>query len=193
MGHFIAGKLLHLKVKEIKIFMFGGVTTLNEDLNLNIYKEILLLIMGPITQIIFVALLFILYRLEFISTLAYTKFYSINMLLLKFNLLPILPLDGGKLINNLLDLIISYDLSHTISIIISFISLPLLFTFDNKLLIIILFTFLLLNLLNEISIHKYRLELLLLERKYKKFNFKKTIKINNTKNIMRNKNYVIIK
>lgn len=193
MGHFIAGKLLHLKVKEIKLFMFGGVTTLNEDLNLNIYKEILLLIMGPITQILFVALLFILYRLEFISTLAYTKFYSINMLLLKFNLLPILPLDGGKLINNLLDLIISYDLSHTISIIISFISLPLLFTFDNKLLIIILFTFLLLNLLNEISIHKYRLELLLLERKYKKFNFKKTIKINNTKNIMRNKNYVIIK
>ena len=148
MGHFIAGKLLHLKVKEIKIFMFGGVTTLNEDLNLNIYKEILLLIMGPITQILFVALLFILYRLEFISTLAYTKFYSINMLLLKFNLLPILPLDGGKLINNLLDLIISYDLSHTISIIISFISLPLLFTFDNKLLIIILFTFLLLNILN---------------------------------------------
>lgn len=193
MGHFIIGKLLHLKVKEIKLFMFGGVTTLDEDLNLNIYKEILLLIMGPITQILFVALLFILYRLEFISTLAYTKFYSINMLLLKFNLLPILPLDGGKLINNLLDLIVSYDLSHTISIIISFISLPLLFTFDNKLLIIILFTFLLLNLLNEISIHKYRLELLLLERKYKKFNFKKTIKINNTKNIMRNKNYVIIK
>lgn len=193
MGHFITGKLLHLKVKEIKLFMFGGVTTLDEDLNLNIYKEILLLIMGPITQILFVALLLILYRLEIISTLSYIKFYNINMLLLKFNLLPILPLDGGKLINNLLDLIISYDLSHTISIIISFISLPLLFTFDNKLLIIILFIFLLLNLLNEISIHKYRLELLLLERKYKKFNFKKTIKINNTKNIMRNKNYVIVK
>ena len=193
MGHFITGKLLRLKVKEIKLFMFGGVTTLDEDLNLNIYKEILLLIMGPITQILFVALLFILYRLEIISTLAYIKFYNINMLLLKFNLLPILPLDGGKLINNLLDLIISYDLSHTISIIISFISLPLLFTFDNKLLIIILFIFLLLNLLNEISIHKYRLELLLLERKYKKFNFKKTIKINNIKNIMRNKNYVIVK
>ncbi len=193
MGHFITGKLLHLKVKEIKLFMFGGVTTLDEDLNLNIYKEILLLIMGPITQILFVALLLILYRLEIISTLSYIKFYNINMLLLKFNLLPILPLDGGKLINNLLDLIISYDLSHTISIIISFISLPLLFTFDNKLLIIILFIFLLLNLLNEISIHKYRLELLLLERKYKKFNFKKTIKISNTKNIMRNKNYVIVK
>ena len=193
MGHFITGKLLHLKVKEIKLFMFGGVTTLDEDLNLNIYKEILLLIMGPITQILFVALLLILYRLEIISTLSYIKFYNINMLLLKFNLLPILPLDGGKLINNLLDLIISYDLSHTISIIISFISLPLLFTFDNKLLIIILFIFLLLNLLNEISIHKYRLELLLLERKYKKFNFKKTIKSSNTKNIMRNKNYVIVK
>ena len=171
MGHFIAGKLLHLKVKEIKIFMFGGVTTFNEDLNLHIYKHILLLIMGPITQIIFVFI----------------------MLLLKFNLLQILPLDGGKLVNNILDIFISYNLSHIISIIISFISLPFIFTFDNRLLIIVLFIFLLLNLFNEISSHKFRLELLLLERNYKKYNFKRTIRINNIKNVMRNKDYVIIK
>lgn len=193
MGHFIAGKLLHLKVKEIKIFMFGGVTTLNEDLNLNIYKEILLLIMGPITQIIFVFVIFLLHKNSFIDTLSYTKIFNINMLLLKFNLLPILPLDGGKLINNILDIFLSYNLSHIISIIISFISLPLIFTFDNRLLIIVLFIFLLLNLFNEISNHKYRLELLLLERNYNKYNFKRTIKINNIKNVMRNKDYVIIK
>lgn len=193
MGHFIAGKLLHLKVKEIKIFMFGGVTTLNEDLNLNIYKEILLLIMGPITQIIFVFIIFLLHKNNFIDTLTYTKFFNINMLLLKFNLLPILPLDGGKLINNILDIFISYNLSHIISIIISFISLPFIFTFDNRLLIIVLFIFLLLNLFNEIFSHKFRLELLLLERNYKKYNFKRTIKINNINNVMRNKDYVIIK
>lgn len=193
MGHFIAGKLLHLKVKKIKIFMFGGVTTLNEDLNLNIYKEILLLIMGPITQIIFVFIIFLLHKNNFIDTLTYTKFFNINMLLLKFNLLPILPLDGGKLVNNILDIFISYNLSHIISIIISFISLPFIFTFDNRLLIIVLFIFLLLNLFNEISNHKYRLELLLLERNYNKYNFKRTIKINNINNVMRNKDYVIIK
>ena len=193
MGHFIAGKLLHLKVKEIKIFMFGGVTTLNEDLNLNIYKEILLLIMGPITQIIFVFIIFLLHKNNFIDTLTYTKFFNINMLLLKFNLLPILPLDGGKLVNNILDIFISYNLSHIISIIISFISLPFIFTFDNRLLIIVLFIFLLLNLFNEISSHKFRLELLWLERNYKKYNFKRTIRINNIKNVMRNKDYVIIK
>lgn len=193
MGHFITGKLLHLKVKEIKIFMFGGVTTLNEDLNLNIYKEILLLIMGPITQIIFVFFIFLLHKNNFIDTLTYTKIFNINILLLKFNLLPILPLDGGKLVNNILDIFISYNLSHIISIIISFISLPSIFTFDNRLLIIILFIFLLLNLFNEISNHKYRLELLLLERNYKKYNFKRTIKINNIKNVMRNRNYIFMK
>lgn len=173
--------------------MFGGVTTLNEDLNLNIYKEILLIIMGPITQILFIIFLYLLSKNGLINTLTYNKFYNINILLLKFNLLPILPLDGGKLLNNILDIFISYNLSHIISIIISFISLPFIFTFDNRLLIIVLFIFLLLNLFNEISSHKFRLELLLLERNYKKYNFKRTIRINNIKNVMRNRNYIFMK
>ena len=40
MGHFLTGCFLKLKVKEISLFMFGGVTIFDEDLNLNIFKEI---------------------------------------------------------------------------------------------------------------------------------------------------------
>ena len=42
-----------MKMGEIRIFAFGGVTTLNEDLNSSIYKEIIMLIAGPLTQILF--------------------------------------------------------------------------------------------------------------------------------------------
>lgn len=171
--------------------MFGGVTTLDEDLNLNIYKEILLVIMGPLFQILFFAFLTILYKNNFISDLTYDKIYNINILLLSFNLLPILPLDGGKLLNNLLDLIMPYNLSHLITIIISFISLPLIFIFCNKLLAFLLLLFLVLNLYEEIKLHRYRLETLISERIVKKYKFNKTIVISNIKEIMRNKNYVL--
>ena len=171
--------------------MFGGVTTLDEDLNLNIYKEILLVVMGPLFQILFFAFLTILYKNNFISDLTYDKIYDINILLLSFNLLPILPLDGGKLLNNLLDLILPYNLSHLITIIISYISLPLIFIFCNKLLAFLLLLFLVLNLYEEIKLHRYRLETLISERIVKKYKFNKTIVISNIKEIMRNKNYVL--
>lgn len=171
--------------------MFGGVTTLDEDLNLNIYKEILLVIMGPLFQILFFSFLTILYKNNFISDLTYDKIYDINILLLSFNLLPILPLDGGKLLNNLLDLILPYNLSHLITIIISFISLPLIFIFCNKLLAFLLLLFLVFNLYEEIKLHRYRLETLISERIVKKYKFNKTIVISNIKEIMRNKNYVL--
>lgn len=54
MGHFVTGIILKLNVKEIRVFFFGGVTVLEEDLNLCIYKEILLIIMGPVIQILFI-------------------------------------------------------------------------------------------------------------------------------------------
>ena len=61
MGHFVTGIILKLNVKEIRVFFFGGVTVLEEDLNLCIYKEILLIIMGPVIQILFYLLIYIFY------------------------------------------------------------------------------------------------------------------------------------
>lgn len=171
--------------------MFGGVTILNEELNVDIKKEILTLIMGPITQLLFLIIVYYLYKEGYVSDLTYTKFYNINILLFSFNLLPILPLDGGKLINNLIDLILSYSLSHKITLIISLISTFLIFIFDNKLLIILLFIFLLIQNLEEIKIHKHKINKFILERKLKYHKYKKKHKIQNIKEIKRNKNFLI--
>ena len=180
-----------MNMGEIRIFAFGGVTTLNEDLNSSIYKEVLMLIAGPLTQIMFYLLLYLLFNKGYINPNTFSKISLINKTLLSFNLLPILPLDGGKLVNNIFDLILPYQTSHTISIVISFLSLPLLFILDNKLFVIFLSLFLTLKLIEEIKNHKDRLTKLILERSIKHYTFNKTIYINNINKVKRNKNYVI--
>ena len=191
MGHFLSATLMGLNVKNVKIFMFGGVTTLNESLNLSIYKEIIMLLFGPITQIIFVYIIYLFYKNGLVSSITFQKVSVINKVLLSFNLLPILPLDGGKLLNNLLDIILPLNLSHLISIIVGFISLPLVFLVFNKLLGVLIFVQLFVHLIEEVKFHKYKLTYLLLERKTNDINFKKSIKIKNIKGVYRNKNYFL--
>lgn len=187
------GLFLKLKVKEINIYMFGGVTILNEDLNLPIYKEILFLVMGPLSQILFVLLIKLLYTIGYVNALTFDKIIIINKFLLTFNLLPILPLDGGKLVNNILDYFIPYKLSHKITIIISLLFIPFIFIINNKLLGIVLIIFLLYKIYLEINNNKHKLNKLLLERKLKLYKFKKLKRINTFEEVKRNENFYIIK
>lgn len=187
------GLFLKLKVKEINIYMFGGITILNEDLNLPIYKEVLFLVMGPLSQILFVLLIKLLYTIGYVNALTFDKIIIINKFLLTFNLLPILPLDGGKLVNNILDYFIPYKLSHKITIIISLLFIPFIFIINNKLLGIVLIIFLLYKIYLEINNNKHKLNKLLLERKLKLYKFKKLKRINTFEEVKRNENFYIIK
>lgn len=189
MGHFLTGYFLKLKVKEISLFMFGGVTIFDEDLNLNIFKELLVVVMGPVVQMLFYMIVYYLYTKGFVSVNTMKKVSTINLILLEFNLLPILPLDGAKILNNILDLILSYDLAHKVSLAISFLALPLVFLFDNKLIIILVVISLLVRLFEEINWHKFRINKLLLERKLKGIKFKKIREFESLTKVKRNVTY----
>lgn len=189
MGHFLTGYFLKLKVKEISLFMFGGVTIFDEDLNLNIFKELLVVVMGPVVQMLFYMIVYYLYTKGFVSVNTMKKVSTINLILLEFNLLPILPLDGAKILNNILDLILSYDLAHKVSLAVSFLALPLIFLFDNKLIIILVVISLLLRLFEEINWHKFRINKLLLERKLKGIKFKKVREFKSLTKVKRNVTY----
>lgn len=185
LGHYITGYLLGLNVSEIRIFMFGGVTKLKEGLNLSIFKEILMIIMGPVTQILFWLFVSFLYRHGYVGLYTYQKINYINKILLSFNLLPIIPLDGGKLLNNILDLFFSYEMSHKVSVFISVLFIPFVFAFDTKLFAVLFCLFLILNVFEEIKIHKYRLNKLLLERKLGNIKFKRIINIYDINDVRR--------
>ena len=87
-GHLFVALLFNWKVEEVLLLPFGGVTIFNEDLNRPMIEEFLILIGGPLLQALFVYMF---------RSNAFLVSYS-NVLLL-FNLLPICPLDGSKLLN----------------------------------------------------------------------------------------------
>ena len=60
LGHFLTAKVLNLEIDKIYIYPLGGISRINMPLNISIYKELLVLIMGPLFQFLsYYILLFI--------------------------------------------------------------------------------------------------------------------------------------
>lgn len=118
-GHAFAGMLLGWKIQAIHIYPFGGMTEFREPLNRPIWEEFLILVAGPLTQQLFFILM---------KSLGYeAPIFLIHYGLLLFNLLPILPLDGSKGVELLLELFFPYRLVRTLQLILSSIFLFLFF------------------------------------------------------------------
>ena len=190
-GHYTFSKIVDFKYIEIIIYPFGGITNYNEDLNVSSNKELFTLIGGITFQLLFVYLIFILYQNNYVTYHTYNIINNINKILISFNFLPILPLDGGKLINIILDKIFSYKLSFKISIIISII-FTLIFLISKRTYLSLLLTiFLIKCIIIEINNLKYKYNKFVLERYLNNYNFKRIKIINNINNLKRD-NYHII-
>ena len=85
--------LLGIKVDKIYIYPFGGIAKFHIPYNYSNYKEFLILLNGPLFQ--FLAKYILVYLFPNYSETINIYHYGI----LLFNLLPIYPLDGGKLLN----------------------------------------------------------------------------------------------
>lgn len=100
MGHIIAGAILKMKLEKIQIMPFGlsaAFYTKFDDKNFKI-KEILIASAGPVTS----ALLAILCNyIDFTYITTQEAVYS-NLLILSFNLIPLYPLDGGRIIKGII-------------------------------------------------------------------------------------------
>lgn len=107
-GHLLCGVLLGFEVENFKIMPLGFSIEFKIDINdynkkilksnKAIAKKLLINFAGPFVNII-ITLLSILLNWE------YNILYS-NLLILIFNLIPIYPLDGGRIIKNLLKIFI---------------------------------------------------------------------------------------
>ena len=172
LGHSITGILLGLELNKIIIYPYGGCSILEHDINIPLYKELLVLILGPITQIVFTIIIYL------INLNIKDYFFYYSKLILIFNLLPIYPLDGGKLINILFSYLISFYSSIKYTIFISYfiyISIFLIIiTFKiNNLFIYLLVISLGLDLYKEIKKSNLIYNKFLLERYLNIYNFKK--------------------
>lgn len=177
MGHFLAASYYNWNIKKIIILPFGGITIFNELLNKSLKEEFVILILGPIFQILFY---FILCILKIESNLITSYHYA----LLLFNILPIIPLDGSKLLNIILNKIISFKYSHLITIYISIIAIFIVIIECirlNNLTLLFILIFLIIKIINEIKLHKYIFNKFLFERYNYDLKFNKIKKINGIK------------
>lgn len=108
LGHLLAGLLLGMKPDKMEIMPYGIAISFKltpRDYNKKIkngnqleLKKILVALAGPATNVIMI-MIFLRMKIDLVTSLM--VIYS-NLLLILFNLLPIYPLDGGRVIKGIL-------------------------------------------------------------------------------------------
>jgi len=196
LGHYIVAKLQHLNVKNITIYPYGGLTKLEELINQDINKELKVAIAGMIFQTIFYILIIYLYKHNFIREYTYDLYTSYHKELIMFNILPIYPLDGSKIISHLLEKIIPYNLVNKITIFISILTIIILLSFNiyqNNYSYILIISILLEHIYKFYKNLNYLYYRFLLERYLYKIKYNQNKIITNPKKMYKNKTHLIKK
>ncbi|MEH7012325.1 M50 family metallopeptidase [Neobacillus niacini] len=173
MGHAAAASFFSWRIKKITILPFGGVAEMEEHGNRPLKEEAIVVLAGPLQHIWMVALAYTLFSFELIPEDLYLLFYHYNIMIFIFNLFPVWPLDGGKLIFMLLSLKKSFPIAHRLTLIISFVSIGIfsiltLLSAPEQINVWIIVGFLLFSLYHEWKQRRYIFMRFLLERYYGK-------------------------
>lgn len=194
LGHYYTCKILKIKVDNIIIYPYGGITKINDKIDINLNKELLISISGIIIQNIYFFIIYLLYKNNFLREYTYNIFFKYHYNILIFNLIPIYPLDGSKILNIIINKIFNFKLSNILIIIISIINIILLlFIYKFNYSYIMILGILINYLYNYLTNIKYIYNRFLLEKYLYKTNFKNKKIINNYKNMYRNTNHIIKK
>lgn len=102
--HCLISYSYHIQVSEIMLFPFGGVVKAENELGVDPIKEIMIAISGPLFNF---ALLFLLIFIKTVfryNSEGLDFLIRVNIVIGSFNLLPVIPLDGGRVIRSTLTL-----------------------------------------------------------------------------------------
>lgn len=101
-AHVLAARALKMKVGGIELLPFGGALKVESIFELNPINEIYIALAGPMMNIIMLLGYSALQNLGLVATRGNDFFIRGNLILAGFNLLPALPLDGGRVLRAIL-------------------------------------------------------------------------------------------
>lgn len=114
--HGIVGKAIGYKVKEIELTPYGGATKFEGLIGAPPFDEVIISVSGPLINIVIALFGIILYLKGFIKGDLYIFFIKVNLYLAFFNLLPALPLDGGRIMRAVLSIFLGYQKATEIGV-----------------------------------------------------------------------------
>lgn len=108
LGHIITMHFFNVDIDLITILPFGSIISSSIDYNEKSYIKFIIAISGIFNQLILYLVFYLLVRYNFISFLSYNIFLRYNRYIILFNLLPIYPLDGIRVLSSLIENIVSF-------------------------------------------------------------------------------------
>lgn len=191
LGHIVVAILFKLKINKITLMAIGFNAQIDDLDYTSSLKEFFVVIAGPLTYFISSFLLRYLYSIDFISYNAYVQSNIINKYNLIFNFLPIIPLDGGRILKIIIDnFFVSKKSLYIVAVLSNIFTIVFIYktilTPQWLVYIFLVFT----NIFFFITINK-KWKLFLLKRLI--IDNKNKIKIHNKKDIYRNKNNFIVR
>lgn len=103
LGHFLAGKALGIPISFVELTPFGGVITVDGLQTVSPLRRVVFAFAGPAASALGCFLAAFAANASWIDLSFATHFVRSNFLLLCVNLLPVLPLDGGRIVRAFLE------------------------------------------------------------------------------------------
>jgi stage IV sporulation protein FB len=106
--HTLAARIYGLKVREVELMPFGGVARIESILELNPGIEIFIASAGPVANLIMAMVIVFLNSYYGVLWINGRRFIEMNLMLAGVNLVPALPLDGGRMFRAILTGAVGY-------------------------------------------------------------------------------------
>lgn len=189
--HIICATLLNYHTNKVIVYPIGLNAVIEHfEYRKSIY-EIIITLSGLSVHIIMYFGLYFLYQINVISYVFMEYLNHINLSIFLFNLFPVYPLDGGRIIRNILEFMIPFKLAKTLSLFFSFLFVILFFIIvKNKESYLFMIVILLMQLVYYLYEYREDVHSFYLYRYL--YDVKGKIKIHSKKDIYKNKkNYII--
>jgi stage IV sporulation protein FB len=173
LGHAVAAAFFSWRIRQILLLPFGGMAEVEEYGNRPFREELIVTLAGPVQHLWLMAAAFFLWKIGFITSEGLGMFAYYNIAILLINLLPIWPLDGGKLAFLLFTYYFPFSEAHQKTVLFSaaalvFFVIGILLIEPKQLDLWIIAAFLMISLHQEWKHHRYIVMRFLLERYYGK-------------------------
>lgn len=163
MAHVLMAKVFGYEVKRVVVTPFGMMAEIPHVDHAKVMEKIIILSAGLLMHLLYPFLFELCFSLHFISNAYMEYLKQLNLAILYFNLLPIYPLDGGRLLLCFLELFIPYYKARIITQILALIFMSFLFlraTWNIRIFVIFLWIMVMMemktNKLDEVNYHYHK-------------------------------------